>query len=172
MFNVNTDVDVSLSGQRVGFEIVIRITKGLVMSSSAQYLQAPISSHIAEALVVLHGIRFALNSGLLPFLVESDALNVVNLIRFGCSPDVDVGIVVRKILEVRNAFLDPLIFFASRKSNLVAHSLAKMVLSIEEDLFWLMSIPPYLELLVMGDALRSTWAIWEIQQKLLEAFLE
>ncbi|KAK3212265.1 hypothetical protein Dsin_016971 [Dipteronia sinensis] len=91
-----------------------------------------LSPQSAEAIAVMRGILFAVHSGLVPCVVESDALNMVNLIRSG-------------------------------KANLVAYSLAKMALSIVDDMFWLEFVPPCVELLVLGDYLGSkdtmTWLL-------------
>ncbi|KAK3222306.1 hypothetical protein Dsin_009331 [Dipteronia sinensis] len=59
---------------------------------------------------------------------------------------------IMEILDVMITCLNPHILFASKKSNLVAHSLAKMALSNNEDMFWLESVPPCVEMLVLADA--------------------
>ncbi|KAK1591591.1 hypothetical protein Q3G72_010033 [Acer saccharum] len=102
-------------------------------------------------MAVLRGIRFALVSGLVPFVIETDALNVGRFIRSGRPLDADVGSVINEILVVLDDCSNPSILFASRKVNSVAHRLAKMALSIDEDMFWLEFVPPYAEMLVLGD---------------------
>ncbi|KAK3175495.1 hypothetical protein Dsin_032590 [Dipteronia sinensis] len=92
VFKINIDAAVPKDEQKIGVGIVMRNELGL----------------------------FAMESGLMPFVVESNALNVVKFIR---------------------------------KVNSVAHSLAKMALSIDEDMFWLQYFPPCEEMFVLGDYL-------------------
>ncbi|KAK2658007.1 hypothetical protein Ddye_011059 [Dipteronia dyeriana] len=95
------------------------------MGSSVQKVPVSFSPQTIEALAILCGIKFALSTDLMPFVIESDVLNVANFIRYGRPFDAD--------------------------ANLIAHGLAKMALSIDEDKFWLECIPPCVEMLVMGD---------------------
>lgn len=52
---------------------------------------------ITEAMAILRGLIFAIDSGLLPIKVESDALEVVNLINSGSQIHDEIGLVVGDI---------------------------------------------------------------------------
>ncbi|KAK3199817.1 hypothetical protein Dsin_023232 [Dipteronia sinensis] len=59
--------------------------------------KAMFSPLVAEAMAVLRGILLALERSLVPFVIESDALNVVDLIKSGRSPSTDVGTMISDI---------------------------------------------------------------------------
>ncbi|KAK1560929.1 hypothetical protein Q3G72_032435 [Acer saccharum] len=126
LFKVNMDVAVSGRHNRIGIGVVGRNHSGLVMGSSLQSISACFSPQVAEAMAILRGIRFATL-----ICVESDAKVVVGMINGGVAPLADIGLVVQDILSFVRRFLIS-ISFASRRVNLVAHSLAQLALS------WLM----------------------------------
>ncbi|KAI9174576.1 hypothetical protein LWI28_019508 [Acer negundo] len=58
---------------------------------------------VAEVVAVLRGIILAIETGLTPFVVEIDALVVVNLIQGGKAPLADVGLIIAEILNKLNS---------------------------------------------------------------------
>ncbi|KAI9180595.1 hypothetical protein LWI28_006320 [Acer negundo] len=63
------------------------------------------SPQIAEATAILRGIRFAVDSGFLPAVVESDVKSVVDIINSGMAPLADIGLVIQDILLLLSCFL-------------------------------------------------------------------
>ncbi|KAK3205121.1 hypothetical protein Dsin_019167 [Dipteronia sinensis] len=59
--------------QLVGVGIVIRNLNGQVLASSAQKFAACFFPSVAEASAILKGLRFVVDAGLLPTVLESDA---------------------------------------------------------------------------------------------------
>ncbi|KAK3213429.1 hypothetical protein Dsin_018135 [Dipteronia sinensis] len=57
--------------------------QGFDMAAGTQRMQAGYSSQVVEAVAVLHGITFAVDTCQLPFVVESDTLGVVKMINEG-----------------------------------------------------------------------------------------
>ncbi|KAK3217644.1 hypothetical protein Dsin_011614 [Dipteronia sinensis] len=94
-----------------GVGLVIRDHCGTVVASSSQQVEAYFSPQIAEAVAILRCMIFAVDSGLVPAVIESDALGVVNF--------------VNKVSYVPT------------KANFVAYALAKLILNLTEDLFWM-----------------------------------
>ncbi|KAH7569150.1 hypothetical protein JRO89_XS06G0113900 [Xanthoceras sorbifolium] len=70
LFEINSDAALSVSEKMVGLGVVIRDSKGLVMLSSSRNLDACYSPNIAEAKAILFGMQLAIDSGLLPAVVE------------------------------------------------------------------------------------------------------
>ncbi|KAK1549493.1 hypothetical protein Q3G72_002913 [Acer saccharum] len=71
------------------------------------------------------GIDFTTNMGILPTVIESDALNVVNLIKLGGHCYADIGLVYK---DIGDRILSGDIFrveYVPREANVVAHTLAK-----------------------------------------------
>ncbi|KAK3206238.1 hypothetical protein Dsin_020284 [Dipteronia sinensis] len=105
----------------------------------------------AEALVILKGITFAIESGLLPVVIKSDMLEVVNNINLGNNFSLDVGSILLDIRDLLQSYASCCVVYVSRKANVVAHNLSKINLSIEEDCHWIETDSPYMERFVRND---------------------
>ncbi|KAK3221467.1 hypothetical protein Dsin_008492 [Dipteronia sinensis] len=121
------------------------------MGSSIQKIITCLSPLIAEAIAILKGLHFTVDSGLLPAVLESDAKWVVDLINYEGKSDADIGSIVSDIVAVANSY-GISISFVPQTVNKAAHSLAKMTLvSVDNDLFWLEDFPPGLEYVIRAD---------------------
>ncbi|KAK2642117.1 hypothetical protein Ddye_023880 [Dipteronia dyeriana] len=149
-YKVNTNAAIFSTQRRIGFGIIVRDHAGDAMGSSSQSLIACLSAQIAEAMAVLCGIIFTVETGLLPTVIESDSKSVVDLINSGKAPIANVGIVIRNVFELMNCY-PVLVSFTGRSANCVAHGLAKLSISLPEDRFWLETCPARVEDLVMAD---------------------
>ncbi|KAK2656680.1 hypothetical protein Ddye_009732 [Dipteronia dyeriana] len=105
---------------------------------------------MAEAVAISRGLHFAIDSGLLPVVLESDAKGVVDLINSGRCIYTDIGIVITVIMNLSRQFTI-LISFFPRTANKAAYALAKLALLTVEDCFWLESYPPYLDFILLDD---------------------
>ncbi|KAK3212816.1 hypothetical protein Dsin_017522 [Dipteronia sinensis] len=135
LYKINTDAAIKVQDNCVGVGIVIRNHCGLIMGSSAQRIEANFSPRIAEAVAILHGIVFAKDMELLPAVVGSDALGVVNLINTSSAISADVGVVLSDILNIISTGGIELVQYVPRRAYMVAHSIAIMALSISQDCF-------------------------------------
>ncbi|KAK3230321.1 hypothetical protein Dsin_002202 [Dipteronia sinensis] len=149
IYKVNTDAAIQSAHNRVGIGIMIRDNMGNVMGCSTQVLEACFSPQVAEATAILRGISFAIDSGLLLTVFESDAKVVVDLINSGTAPRDETGTVIADILRLIHSHHFQ-VSFAPRSANMIAHSLAKLSFSFE-DRFYLETYPPCLERLVTAD---------------------
>ncbi|KAK1575601.1 hypothetical protein Q3G72_006828 [Acer saccharum] len=88
-------------------------------------ISASFSTEIAKAMAILRGILFAVDIGLLPITIESDAKYVVETINLEWPVALysDLGIVVYDILGWLSK-LPISVCFSSRMRNNVAHGLA------------------------------------------------
>ncbi|KAK2661981.1 hypothetical protein Ddye_000555 [Dipteronia dyeriana] len=142
MYKINTDASIQTQSNCIGVGIVIHDRSGWVMGSSAQRIQACFTPQIAKAIAILRGVDFARDMGLLPDVVESDALGVVKHINDGTIISADVGLVLSDILHIMCLVGIESVLFVSRKVNMVAHYLSKMALAIDQDRFWVEEFPP------------------------------
>ncbi|KAK2645648.1 hypothetical protein Ddye_020843 [Dipteronia dyeriana] len=76
VFKLNTEVLLL----RTSLGMMIRDHTGFVMASCAQRIEANFPPQVAEAMVIFSGLTFDVETGLVPIVVESNALAVVNLI--------------------------------------------------------------------------------------------
>ncbi|KAK3184943.1 hypothetical protein Dsin_032229 [Dipteronia sinensis] len=124
---------------------VIRDCQGQVMASSIQRIKAMFRPMVAEAMAVLCGVTFGLESGLVPFVFETDALGVVNMINSSSGVASEIGLVTDGIVDHLRGKSWGSVVFVPRKVNSVAHTLSKVALGAEEDLFWPEDYPSCVE---------------------------
>ncbi|KAK2658948.1 hypothetical protein Ddye_005481 [Dipteronia dyeriana] len=86
-------------------------------------------------------IQFVIDTGLVPAVVEFDALSEVKMVNSGASISVDLGLVVDDIVASLQLNAVVLVSFASRKANFVAHALSKLALNLTDDLFLVGDLP-------------------------------
>ncbi|KAK0603417.1 hypothetical protein LWI29_004743 [Acer saccharum] len=77
LYKLNTDASLDSTSQRIGLGMVIRDQEGFVMGSSAQRVDVNFSPKVAEALAILRGLIFAVDTRLLLVSVKSDVLEVM-----------------------------------------------------------------------------------------------
>ncbi|KAK3198328.1 hypothetical protein Dsin_021743 [Dipteronia sinensis] len=70
---------------------------GQVMGTTAQRMGVSLSPKVAEAMTILKGIEFTVESGLVPVLVESDSLGVVTLINSGTPNLAEIGLICKDV---------------------------------------------------------------------------
>ncbi|KAK4840523.1 hypothetical protein QYF36_010958 [Acer negundo] len=114
---------------------------------------------IVEALEMWHGIVLAVENGLVPFHIETDSLQVPDLVNKGQVSPVEVGSTISLILSSLEKALGCVVSHISRKGNLVAHNLAKLALSLVKDSCWLDAYPPCVEQLVHLDAFGQSFFV-------------
>ncbi|KAK3185171.1 hypothetical protein Dsin_032457 [Dipteronia sinensis] len=88
----------------VGFGLMIRDHNDHVRRSSIQSLMASFSPRIAEAIAIFQGMVLAVNFGLLPLVVESDAKFMIDMINGGVTPQANIGVIIHDILSLLSKF--------------------------------------------------------------------
>ncbi|KAK2634622.1 hypothetical protein Ddye_029414 [Dipteronia dyeriana] len=146
LVKVNTDVAIDkVCG------IIIRDNFGEVLASSAHQFFAQYPPTMAEAAVVLRGLYFVRDLGLLPCMVKTDAQMVVKTIEADKVPLSDLGLIIGDIIMFLGDYSGCSVVFTPRKNNTAAYGLAKIGLSISCDLFWMEEVPPSVVPFVKGD---------------------
>ncbi|KAL5823919.1 hypothetical protein ACOSQ4_021819 [Xanthoceras sorbifolium] len=119
----------------VGLGIIFRNHSGSVLAASAQKLAAGYSVIIDEALVVLMGLQFALDSGLHPAILETDSLDVATVINNPSVYSFKVGLVIFDIVDLLGCCPGSKVLYVPRSANKVAHTVARLALSLDRDYF-------------------------------------
>ncbi|KAK2647504.1 hypothetical protein Ddye_014993 [Dipteronia dyeriana] len=153
-YKVNTDAAISNDGIKMGFGIIILNSNGVVMASSVQSLNSRFPHQMAEAMAIFKGLQFAVETGLVPCVMESDAQVVINHLNSVVAPLSDVGLIIQDIFSFCEKSLSCFFNFVPRNGNMVAHYLAKLGLSSWIDNFWMEECPPCVILDVMRDCSR------------------
>ncbi|KAL5833114.1 hypothetical protein ACOSQ3_016788 [Xanthoceras sorbifolium] len=125
-WKINTDVAIDSTRGGVGVGIIVRNHLG----------------QLAEGAAMLLRIYFAAESGLCPASLESDAAVVVSAVNARTSLNSEFGLILHDIISAVNRFYISAVSFAPRVCNQAAHALAKLVLTLESDLFFMDCVPP------------------------------
>ncbi|KAK3198821.1 hypothetical protein Dsin_022236 [Dipteronia sinensis] len=155
LYKINCDAAIDLAGCLVGCGVVIRNEEGLIMAASSQRMMASFPPHIAEATAILCGIQLAIDSGLNPVIVESDAAVVVEWINGGDILYSEIGVIISNIKNLLQQIHCAAVAFVPRSANQVAHCLAKYALSCNEDRYWLEEVPICANKLVVAECRTS-----------------
>ncbi|KAL5833304.1 hypothetical protein ACOSQ3_016978 [Xanthoceras sorbifolium] len=132
-----------------------RAYNGDVMFSASKKIDTGLAPSIAEASAIYEGMKLVAETGLLPAMVESDSLSVVNLILAGQPIRSEIGLVIEDILKLKVLHGFSSFVFSPRTSYRVAHSLAKMVVTHAMDIVSLEKVPPSIRSLVQEEAIFS-----------------
>ncbi|KAK2647882.1 hypothetical protein Ddye_015371 [Dipteronia dyeriana] len=153
VYKVNTDAATDYNNQKIGFGIIIMDSRGLVKATAIKSVIAMLAHLSAEAMAVKHGILLALDSELMSIQIETDSLQLVNILSLGKACSFDVGSIISEILDLLEVILSWSICHIPRKGNLAAHSLARIGLSTVSDCFWSNAYPPCVERCIRNDGL-------------------
>ncbi|KAK2653644.1 hypothetical protein Ddye_013500 [Dipteronia dyeriana] len=123
------------------------------LASSDQRIEACYSLQITKTVAILRGIELVRDLGMVPTVVESDALGVVKLINVMASVISDVGLVLNDISNIIRGADIVSVLFAFKKSNMVAYSFLRMALNVVNDCFWVKDHPLFVGNLIRQDLL-------------------
>ncbi|KAK0598868.1 hypothetical protein LWI29_000188 [Acer saccharum] len=99
-WKINSNAATCYSSSKIGLGIIIRDNSGLVTAAGSFKMQAVYSPLVAKVMAVWRGIRMAIEFGSVPFLIESDSLQVVELVNKGVPSPADVGSIIGLILSI------------------------------------------------------------------------
>ncbi|KAL5783336.1 hypothetical protein ACOSP7_008365 [Xanthoceras sorbifolium] len=128
---------------QVSLELRVRGLRraGGTMAAGSVKLEAFFSPEVAEAVAIYHGIQLAIDSGLSPLFVESDALGVINILKSGSIPSSDLGLDISDIFNICSRSNVLSFSFIPRAANKVADALARATCFSDLNLFWIESCP-------------------------------
>ncbi|KAK3229469.1 hypothetical protein Dsin_001350 [Dipteronia sinensis] len=136
---------------RIGFGIIIRNSKGEIMASSAQFIQARFSIKMSQLLAIKRSILFGMDCGLAPHMVEINESVVVNWLSSGSHKDSEYVVILDEIDDPMHSG-DKVVFCSiPKKANMPTIALAKEALKISEEAFWMEECPPFINDLVKAD---------------------
>ncbi|KAL5852159.1 hypothetical protein ACOSQ3_007277 [Xanthoceras sorbifolium] len=110
------------------------------------------SSEVAESMVVLFGLQVAIELGFKDLEVETDAANVMHLVHGSSVPLSEIGSLIQDIQSfVGDRSLVYSFVHIHCSANRVAHPLAKLTLSVDQQIIWLEDYPSCVESSVTSD---------------------
>ncbi|KAL5556875.1 hypothetical protein UlMin_039111 [Ulmus minor] len=140
------------SKKKFGLGSVIRDHTGKVLGSVAIPVASSVSVAVAESWALEKGASLAKQMGFSAVILESDCLGVTKALESRTLIDSDLSYVFDSIYEICNEFDMYKFSYTPRIGNQVAHSLARLALSLENDQYWPSGIPESLIPLVSADS--------------------
>ncbi|KAL5752937.1 hypothetical protein ACOSP7_023121 [Xanthoceras sorbifolium] len=110
----NMDVVTDSTDKSFGVGIVVRDSQGVLICAAALFFSFFFSVEVAETRAILEGVLFASSSGLLPLVVESDALSVVSLCNGSLFSRAEADLVVQDIIAFSSKFVVSCIGFVPK----------------------------------------------------------
>ncbi|KAL5776743.1 hypothetical protein ACOSP7_009669 [Xanthoceras sorbifolium] len=107
------------------------------MASGTNHLAASFSPQFAKALAIKRGVEVALESGLCPFVLESEASSVVSLINNRTIPLFEIGLVLFDIAHLVSDERCLGILFIPQVVNGAAYSLANLACLLDYNFIWM-----------------------------------
>ncbi|TXG59670.1 hypothetical protein EZV62_014243 [Acer yangbiense] len=162
--NVDDAVDVFGSVSSVG--TVARNDSGNLLWATAKIFRGCVNVEVAEALAILEGLKLTDSDSKCPVLVESNALNVVNICRGLSISRTEADNVVQDIKDFLDNHGNFEVQFAPRNCNKATHEVAKWALSgfrsvdsfdVNNSVLWSSFFPGWLCTLIKDDVV-STFA--------------
>ncbi|KAL5784974.1 hypothetical protein ACOSQ2_007366 [Xanthoceras sorbifolium] len=117
---------------------MVRDSLGFVLLAAVKPMVRDFSSEVAESMVVLFGLQVAIELGFKDLEVETDAANVMHLVHGSSVPLSDRSLVYSFV-------------HIHCSANRVAHPLAKLTLSVDQQIIWLEDYPSCVESSVTSD---------------------
>ncbi|XP_050231894.1 uncharacterized protein LOC126680759 [Mercurialis annua] len=152
LYCVNVDAAFGKGNGGVGTGVIIRDWLGNVKASATYKHEQNVEVCLGEAIAICDGITLAKEANLTPFEVRSDAKVVVDYFNISDLPCNDVSLVVQDCLTLMADNCCVGISFSSRKSNSVAHYLARLALTTHSSYsVWWSSVPPQIYQYVLAD---------------------
>ncbi|KAK2645880.1 hypothetical protein Ddye_021075 [Dipteronia dyeriana] len=150
VFKIDVDATINDDAHMVGVRAIVRDSSCKVVAFMVVTIAACFSPVVAEAVVILKGLRLVVDLGLLPDVLENNSKGVVNLINVDSCPMADIGVVISDIRSLLS-LVDVPVSFVPRTANKVTHVLAKFALRSLKDCDWHESFPPYPESVILND---------------------
>ncbi|KAL5562198.1 hypothetical protein UlMin_031945 [Ulmus minor] len=149
---VNSDAAWCSKRKKFGLGSVIRDYAGKVLGSVATPISSSVSVAVAESWALEKGASLAKQMGFSTVVLESDCLGVTKALESRTIHDSDLSYIFDSIYEICNEFDMSKFSYTPRTSNQVAHSLARLALSLENEHIWPSGIPESCIPLVLADS--------------------
>ncbi|KAL5548698.1 hypothetical protein UlMin_003929 [Ulmus minor] len=153
---VNSDAAWCSKQKKFGLGAIIRDFTGKVLGSVATPIPASVSVAVAEAWAIERGAALAKQLGFSAVVLESDCLAVTKALDLRTSNVSEINYVFESIYEFCSDFNLYKFSHTPRMGNQVAHSLARLALSLENEQIWPTGTPESINRCVIADMQHSS----------------
>ncbi|XP_059434317.1 uncharacterized protein LOC132167380 [Corylus avellana] len=148
---INWDASVDVSQKRMGMGIAIRDHGGELLAAYCATRDYITDAATAEALTAWQAVEISQSLGLEKVVLEGDAMEVVKVLR---NEEVWLGSYGHVLQEAKQKLCQCMEWKVShvhRQGNNVAHSLAKLALTIQQEILWTDNFPLCIRELVITE---------------------
>ncbi|TXG72698.1 hypothetical protein EZV62_001277 [Acer yangbiense] len=135
-FKINCRAVTNFANRSTGLGIIIRNHSGDILSSCSFFQDSGMDFMSANAVAILKGYQLGKDCGLSFFCVESDTVNVVNLVNFGNHANSGCGNIVSDILDIMLEMGHSSVLAGKKGTNKLTVTLARQALSRKSNLVW------------------------------------
>ncbi|KAJ0096619.1 hypothetical protein Patl1_27305 [Pistacia atlantica] len=141
IFKVNWDASVGKENGTIGVGIAIRDWQGRFLATMRMKKTMLPDAHVAESFTALQAVILAVDIGINQIILEGDALQVVNDLLRDEENWGQAGLISMDTKVLSRNFLTFSVHHVKRASNVIAHTLAKNALTIDDVLVELEEVP-------------------------------
>ena len=127
--------------RRGGVGVIAEDAEGRVLGAAQSVLHGVRDPEVIETVAAIRAMEFAHHMGFTNVLIEGEALYIIKLINQADQDLSGIGNLIEEAKTATRKFLLCRTHHTKKEGNSVAHSLAKLTLLLEEDLFWIEECP-------------------------------
>ncbi|KAL5575992.1 hypothetical protein UlMin_017691 [Ulmus minor] len=155
---VNSDAAWCSKQKKFGLGTIIRDFTGKVLGSAATPISSSVSVDVAESWALERGAALAKQLGFSAVVLESDCLAVTKALDLRTVIASEINYVFDSIYEICSDFHLYKFSHTQRMSNQVAHNLARLALSLENEQIWPMGTLESINHFVIADTQQSSFS--------------
>ncbi|KAL5563132.1 hypothetical protein UlMin_032879 [Ulmus minor] len=148
---INSDAAWCSTKKKFGLGTTIRDSTGKVLASTVTPIYSSVSVAVAESWALERGASLAQQLGFAAIILESDCLAVTKALDLKSVLASEINYVFDSIYELCSNFQLYKFSHTHRMGNQVAHSLARLALSLDNEQIWPMGIPESINHVVSAD---------------------
>ena len=148
---VNSDAAWCSKQKKFGLGTTIRDYTGKVLASAATPISSSVSVDVAESWALERGAGLAKQLGFSAVVLESDCSAVIKALDLRTASAAEINYVFDNIHEICSNFHLYKFSYIQRMGNQVAHNLARLALSLENEQVWPMGTPDSINSFVIAD---------------------
>ncbi|KAH9668523.1 reverse transcriptase domain-containing protein [Citrus sinensis] len=141
VFKVNVDAAINSKRQMAGLGAVIRDSENNFVATGIMQTGMKESVSYAEAEAIDWGLKLARRAALSTLIIESDCLEVVELVNNTKSNKTGLWWIIEEIQNQKRTFCNVIVNHIPRTCNVCAHSLAKFAVGANTPAVWVDHIP-------------------------------
>jgi ribonuclease HI len=141
---INVDASFMKGDNSGATGLIVRNSEGRMIQAQAIWTEYAASSLVMEAAAILEGVRFAIDRGFQCVEIESDAQEVINLIKDPGGGRSCIASIRQEIVELSGNFSKFKLSFVGRQANEAAHLCAKRASDSRRRCLWINYNPAFL----------------------------